>query len=111
MASSSAPEPERSAFDVHAAWLRKPLGERADRDRFVLVFAQAGSCLDLGRLAQLRLGDSGVRQTALLPEQGHVPGVLGNLRCPRRTCRGSRDRALLGLAARRLIQRIGVQLL
>lgn len=54
MASSLAPEPERSFFDVHTAWLRKPLGERADRDRFVLVFAQAGSRPDLGRLAQLR---------------------------------------------------------
>jgi hypothetical protein len=57
MASSSASEPERSAFDVHAAWLSKLLGERADSDRFVLVFAQVGSCADLGRLAQLRLGE------------------------------------------------------
>jgi hypothetical protein len=43
MASSSASEPERSAFDVHAAWLRKLLGKRADNDRFVLVSAQVGS--------------------------------------------------------------------
>ena len=40
---------------------------------------QVGGRPDLGRLAQPRLGDGGERQAALVPEQGHVPGVLGDL--------------------------------